>query len=413
MDKIENFIDRFILFEIVESGFIFLSDELIFPNKVIDDFIESLSFNSVKNIRILYTKNKSGRLAAIREIIEQVRNNNSFANDEVGRDDIIAILEYQIFLDENGYDNRFKKKIKDIIISYIKASYPNIAIILDKYLYDPNIVEINFIASISDFAQFNANNFSKFDNVFFRGHANIAWKPLPSIYRNNWYQNEHKMFREIIIRNSEEFVNTKSTFEKLTIMQHYGLPTRLLDITKNPLVALYFSCCDKNENQSPGEVLIFVPEENEIKYYDSDTVSILANLSKCERTLETNMTKAKFNKKYDQGLKLLHLIKEEKPYFLNIIDPLDFNKALVVRPINNNARIKKQSGYFFLFGIEDKISKPAEINSLYSKNNKRVRYFIDDIDKQNILKDLEGLGISSESLFPEIEKGTEYLKSKY
>ena len=60
----------------------------------------------------------------------------------------------------------------------------------------------------------------------------------------------------------------------LVRMQHYDLPTRLLDITTNPLIALYFACADGVDYD--GEVIIFQLPLARVRYFDSDTVSCLS-----------------------------------------------------------------------------------------------------------------------------------------
>jgi hypothetical protein len=64
--------------------------------------------------------------------------------------------------------------------------------------------------------------------------------------------------------NPKAFENDNTTFDKLVRMQHHGLPTRLLDVTSNPLVALFFAC--NQSAKSDGKILLFSPKKNEILF---------------------------------------------------------------------------------------------------------------------------------------------------
>lgn len=118
--------------------------------------------------------------------------------------------------------------------------------------------------------------------TFYRGHADKDWKLIPSILRTpHGPMVEHRLFREMVAHEPQSFSECRSALDHLVQMQHYGLPTRLLDVTMNPLVALYFACEEATPHPADGAVYHFAVPEQKVKHYDSDTVSVLANLAKC------------------------------------------------------------------------------------------------------------------------------------
>jgi hypothetical protein len=233
--------------------------------------------------------------------------------------------------------------------------------------------------------------------VLFRGEHDTYVKLLPSIYRPGKYiQNEHIIFKETLSRFPDEMAAQKLTVEKLIFMQHYEIPTRLMDISRNPLAGLFFACyANGNDDTSDrdGRIFVFSVPENEMRYCDSDTVSLIANL--CERPYE-------FSVDDEFGLeKLIRGITErEKPnfeYTKYYHDRNLFNQVLCVRPRWNNPRIIRQDGYFLLFGIGGTKEKPAAINP---------EWMLDEIiipgDKKELLLDeLDFLNINESFFFPD------------
>ena len=141
---------------------------------------------------------------------------------------------------------------------------------------------MDFIEKVSDFAKKGSSI------KCYRGQRNSIWENVPGLFRADLKRleaNEKRAVRDLISVHPNEFYSDDTMFDRLVRMQHFGLPTRLMDVSLNPLVALYFATESLDfEMSTIGVVTAFsVPEERE-KYYDSDTVSCLANLANLTRS---------------------------------------------------------------------------------------------------------------------------------
>lgn len=143
---------------------------------------------------------------------------------------------------------------------------------------------ITEVSSVSEFVT-HVMDWTRNDErpVAFRGQSFHAWPTLPRIFRPEvgLYDYEKNAVRDLISIHPQEFDGDETMFDRLVRMQHFDLPTRLLDVTTNPLVALYFATdafITDDEAQDGKVQALFLPE-NRQRYFDSDRVSCIANLS--------------------------------------------------------------------------------------------------------------------------------------
>lgn len=260
------------------------------------------------------------------------------------------------------------------------------------------------------------------DRFFYRGQYDSGKGMRTGVYRGDTYKRENVFYHEMLVRCTEDFKHT-TNLDKLTIMQHYGCPTRLLDITSNPLVALYFACknfgCDKCGMVDEGIVYIFLVESGNMVYADSDRALILSALPKFDfddkqKILEiasSNIKKQSFPKNSD-GLyrdkvieRLYHEICCESLAFERKIKPIDLVQPLFIQPNKNNRRILKQDGAFILTGLSnDGVEEQGKLEMLSPIHVKVT-------NKKEILNELNQIGINEASLFPEMDHVASYLKS--
>lgn len=246
---------------------------------------------------------------------------------------------------------------------------------------------------------------------FFRGETREHEDIRPTLYNGNGalVEREHLLFKDCVRMRPYEFADERTTFEKLAKMQHFSLPTRLLDISSNPLVALYFATRYKESQENKdGRVIVLRVPSQRIKFYDSDTVSVVANI--CKRTYD-------FITDRDLGY-LLHDIREEKSYFQDCIDPEHLEKVWCVKPLMKNPRMIQQDGLFLLFGIEQSKRNFAKIRTWNFNDDEEditqsKEFIIPAAAKETIRKNLAYLGFSKDKLFPDLQNTAEYLNEHY
>lgn len=329
----------------------------------------------------------------------------------------IGSKEYKDYETKKIYKDKFVKLLNEKNINF-----KEIEIIDDGdkeiVIYNTEKVGIHIVNNIKDYIGKIISLKEEVGHVFYRGHYSWKYKFEPSIYREsnkNILNNEHNIFKDIISTKPEFFNDCNSCLEMLVKMQHHGLPTRLMDLTENPLIALFFACYSESDKEIVSEVTKFVVKDDKFKYYDSDTVSVLCNLAK--QSIEFNLSEKGSCKTNINELpsvqKLLHDIREEKSYFKDKIKEEHLeNYTVVVKAKNSIERIINQSGAFVLFGMNKSKDKCSDLSIINDKTILDV-ILIPSNKKKQILEELNLLNINQLTVFCDLDNAAKYFKSKY
>jgi len=150
-------------------------------------------------------------------------------------------------------------------------------------------------------------------------------------------------------------------------------------------------------------------DREQIKYFDSDTASCIANLARLPKGSKdeldfSSMDVRKFNK-LQPVKQLLHFIKEEKPFFEGRLEPRHLRSVICVKGKHTNNRIAFQSGAFLLFGHEANLDEGGSSEIGVQR--------ISITNKVGVLKELDQLNINDSTVFPYIENSAKYIAQKF
>ena len=263
--------------------------------------------------------------------------------------------------------------------------------------------------------------------LYFRGESRIkdergAWKLRPSLMREAKLKaNERNMLVELMSRRPEDFERAPSALAQWVIAQHHELRTRLLDITRNPLVALFNACEDRESIKATGRLHILLVPRKMVKPFSSDAVRVIANFARLSHA-EQGVLLGKQNWhrgwerdpqpfKADKGFygqtmnRLYDLIWQERPGFRKEIDPKDFFRVFVVEPQQSFDRIRAQSGAFLLSAFHERFERDRilEWNSGIPAYG-HATFRVGAKGKECILDELRLLNVTRESLYPGLDE---------
>lgn len=212
------------------------------------------------------------------------------------------------------------------------------------------------------------------DRLWFRGVSNKNHTLAPSIYRNDFIPALEESFQTKFKSRALPFLKNRPVenyWEWLFIMQHHGVPTRLLDWSSSALVALGFAIMFRASNDEDAAVWCLNP----LKLNEASRV-ILTPLDKIP-DISTN-TNAQASYKFDAAARA--------EYPLAITGPL------------NNERIAAQKGTFTLFPNSDKFNLEDK-----SEAHNFLTLLIIKKETIEILKSqLYYLGMTESSIYPDL-----------
>ena len=246
-------------------------------------------------------------------------------------------------------------------------------------------VQIDSVAELIESINKLSNSF------FYRGQADSTWRLQSSLERiigDSWSAGKARTLEDFSIQQfrskfhlyDRENVQPESQLAWLSIMQHYGVPTRLLDFTESPYVALYFALESYNTQS-----------ERDIALYAFDYSAILDGSIGHIKTKD-----AKFNETRST------VFDKQDEIFDKVVDRFAYDIAWVAEPKLLNARLDRQAGSFLLSGNRDLRIEEVLASTLYL-DAQLLKYTIPAELCSGVFALLRKMNITSKSLYGDLD----------
>lgn len=244
------------------------------------------------------------------------------------------------------------------------------------------------INSINDLVNFiievNKKDFK--GQWWWRGQEEMGWTLKPKVFRNDQFKFNEKArllrFKKKAGVRHSSVPKQEENIEWLFLMQHYGLPTRLLDWTESPLIACFFAVKSSESDKNDGELIALHPY-----------------------TLN------------QQTIDLNELLMPEDLYSKQLIDNaysgnFEEKRIVAIRPYEVDLRLMVQLSEFTIHGSDYPIENINNYDTFVQR--KKIPYD----KKEKIREGLKLLGIRESVIFPDLDhlaeeiKGTDFQDSQ-
>ncbi|HMM07193.1 MAG TPA: FRG domain-containing protein [Clostridiales bacterium] len=263
------------------------------------------------------------------------------------------------------------------------------------------------------------------NGFIFRGVSDKSWQLLPGLFREyKEPQNSSTIISasysgriyssneiEILAHFKKEaigflpHISLDDDFTWLQYAQHFGVPTRLLDFTSNPLIALYFCC--RSESKADGIIW-------------------MVNASPFQTWSENEMFCAILGPDCTRDAMISSIMQSIKGYSDDDKERLEKYRPVLFTPAFIDQRMSAQSSRFLLWGKDDKPleSMIDEKNVMtlspdgitYEVTNDK-RFFANIIisgeSKHSLMWELDLLGVNEKTVFPGLDGIGRYIERYY